>query len=1185
MNSTRTRFTIALLAATLFFAAGAQAQVTTGTVDGTVADPTEAVITGATVTLTSIDTGVERTQVTDATGNFVFERVRPGRYRLTIAAPNFQTTEVTELDVTLGRVTSLGMVRLVVGPAQTTITVEAGTAPLIEKSSAQISANYEQRVISENMWGLFNVDVLAFLTPGVQPGFGNINSNTSTGVATSFGGATNTGNSISSNGLRSRFTNFTLDGQDNNDLSIGGPAFFIDIPDVVSEYQITTNQFNADQGRNAGATVNLVTKSGTNQHHGSLWWFHGNSKTLDGTSSDEANRGLTEAAKFIDNQWGATYGGPIVKNRFFAFAGYQGIRQVFDAFIDPTAFGLDIAPEGLDMLRAAGFDANSSTIDGIVARTGFGLPTGSPFCQPGRLAGEDPAAFGATGFDPTNTFALFDLEQLDAAGNLVATAAGVPFCSIGRFEPGAFKQQEGLVKIDWAGTSNFFGGKYLVQQFTSGPFDDGLLNGNTFTVPGRSQYLDFYQTHHFSPRMLNEFRFSYGRLVVSFDGGTGTTASDPLQNPVNIFFAGPFNATGNVLGLPQGRIVNNFQWQDNWSLVTGRHTLKAGIEFRRIRTTNDLLFFANGVGTAFQGLGTLFNSGGVTTHGFNCLFGGIASSCGPASYEELLSNQLALLQKDFAPFRFGLFHTHQFYYFQDDFRVRPNLTLNIGLRYEYSGQPVNRIADELIVRESDPATAFWDTTLPVEQRTIPRLSGDKNNFAPRIGFAYTPRFWKRLFGEDKTVIRGGYAISYDVGFENPVNNIATGAPRVFFQELFPSPPIPGTGTGAELDADPNFAPVLGVVDPRLTTWITLSGHLPDVDRQDLYNAYAQQWSLGLQRELGPSVAEVRYVGTRGIGLYGFIERNPQFTQLAALFPELVPAGLTPDPVTGFLLGDRSRVGQICNCGSSIYHGLQTRWDFRNLFDQLTGGLSWTWSKNIDNTSEIFDFGAFAAGSFNDQQSPFDLNSGERARSNYDLRHTLTLHYIWDLPVKREQEGWAGKLLGGWQLTGQTFLYSGRPWTVFEGDTINSVCAEFDANPTVDDCRPFLMNAAAPLTSVGRITGGGICSDRAGNVVPCDTLRYILNDDGAVTFFGTPFGTGRNTETGDGTVLFNLGLLKNTYVGAEKRVNIQFRTHVVNLFNHRNFGVPDTDPDNTTFGVPQENNVAGRLIRFGLRVVF
>ncbi|MCI0403399.1 MAG: carboxypeptidase-like regulatory domain-containing protein, partial [Acidobacteria bacterium] len=177
MNLTRTRFTVALLAAVLCFAAGAQAQVTTGTVAGTVADPTEAVISGATVTLTSLDTGVERTQLTDATGNFVFERVRPGRYRLTIAAPNFQTTEVADLDVPIGKVTSVGVVKLTVGPAETTITVEAGAAPLIEKDSAQISANYEQRIITENLWGLFSVDVLAFLTPGVQPGFGNINTN------------------------------------------------------------------------------------------------------------------------------------------------------------------------------------------------------------------------------------------------------------------------------------------------------------------------------------------------------------------------------------------------------------------------------------------------------------------------------------------------------------------------------------------------------------------------------------------------------------------------------------------------------------------------------------------------------------------------------------------------------------------------------------------------------------------------------------------------------------------------------------------------------------------------------------------------------------------------------------------------------------------------------------------------
>ncbi len=1184
MDFNRGRF-LFLLASILLLAAPAYAQVTTGTVSGTVVDPTEAVVPGATVTLTNLDTGLTREMQSDETGHFLFDRLPPGRYRLTIYAPNFQNIEISALDVTIGKDTSVGRLRLTVGPTQQTVLVEAGAAPLLQTGSAQISGNYENRILTDNMWGLFGVDALAYLTPGITPGFGNINQNTGTGVGNSFATATNTGNSISSNGLRSRFTNFTLDGQDNNDISIGGPAFFVDIPDIVEEFQISTNQFNADQGRSAGASVNIVTKTGGNDLHGSAWWLYGNSAALDGTSSDEARAGFQKAAKFMDHQWGFTVGGPLIKNKLFGFGAYQGIRQTFDAFSDPTAFGLDLAPDGLDMLRAAGFDANSTTIDGIVAHTGFGLSTGNPFCQVGRLSGVTAGDLGATSIDPTNTFALFDLEQLDQGGNLVASANGVPFCSIGRFIPGAFKQFEMLYKLDYVGRKSTMGGKYLIQQQTSGPFDDGLLNGNTVSVPARSQYVDFHHTYQFTPRVLNDFRFSYGRLFVAFEGGTGTNHNDPLANPINIFFAGPFNPTGNSLGFPQARTVNNFQWQDHVSLVKGRHNVKAGIEFRRIRDANDLLFLANGVGTGFDGFGSFFRSGGLTTNGLLCLADIDPSRCGPASYEELLMNQLALVQKDFAEFRFHVFHTQQFYYLQDDFRLKPNLTLNLGVRYEYSGQPVNRIADQMVARESDPSTAFWDTTLPVELRTLPRLPGDKNNFSPRIGFAYTPRFWKAVFGEDKTVIRGGYGISYDVGFENPINTIATGAPRVFFQEFFPAPPLPGTATGAEIDADPNYAPAFGVLDPRQTTWTIFSGHLSPDGSGALYNTYAQHWSLGIQRELGRTVAEARYVGTRGIGLYTLVEGNPRFSELFAQFPEFVPAGLTPDPVTGFLIGDRVRILEICNCATSSYHGLQTRWDFRNWFDQLTGGVSWTWSKTIDTQSEIFDFGSFDAGSFNDQQNPFDVGRAERARSNFDIRNAFTVHALWDIPARRDQQGLWGKLAGGWQLASQIFLYSGRPWTVNETDTINSICAEFDNVPTQDDCRPFLMNANAPVSAVGRITPGGICSDRAGNTVPCDTLRYILNNDEAVAFFGTPFGVGRNTETGDGTVLVNLNIFKNTYVGAEKRVNLQFRTHIVNLFNHRNHGIPDTDPDSVNFANEGENNVAGRTIRFALRVVF
>ncbi|MFQ5723337.1 MAG: carboxypeptidase regulatory-like domain-containing protein [Terriglobia bacterium] len=1202
MKRRSVRVLLSLVAIPLLACLSALAQVAvTGSVTGTVGDATGALIPGATVRLTNQETGMAREQETDAQGTFVFDRVRPGLYTVTIFMQGFRTAEVTDLVVRVGKSLSVGRLTLEVGAAVQTVTITETAAPLMETESAQITGNYASETVTETMLGTFGIDVLAFLTPGVQPGFGNINTNAGFG-STSFNGATNAGNSISANGLRSRFTGFSIDGQDNNDVTIGGPGYFVDMFDTVEEYQISTNQFNADQGRNLGASVNIITRSGTNEHHGSVFWFHENAEKLNAVSSDEARQGVGEPAKFIENFFGFTWGGPLITDKLFGFAAYQRIKDDFSQFDDPGPDVLDPAVSlGADTLLAT-LGTNTAS---ILASQGMNIPFGSPTCQVGRLA--DAESFllgeGATSLDPTKTFAFFDLQTVNSAGLLANSVNNVPFCSVLRTPSGNFLQDEFMMKVDWVGEKNTAGGKYMWQDSTSGPFDL-LFNGLAVNVPARSQFVNMYHTIQLSPRMLNEFRFSYQRLAVVFEGNPDSSfARTPGSFPISDattnlgFFVidPPFNFLGLPNNIPQDRFVNTFQFADNWSLVYGRHTIKAGAEIRRIRNSFFFLPSLNGLWVTLFGLGPALTSGGFTTNGDNCNnFSGSppnpGTGCGAAGLEEFLSNQIGFLQTAAGPRTTQPFETHQFYYVQDDFRIRPNFTLNLGIRFEHFGQPVDDISKEVISRESDPARALFLQSLPLEFRTNPVIGSDDNNWAPRIGFAYTPRFWKSVFGEDKTVIRGGYGIAYDVGFQNILANVSTAAPRVLLQSrLFPGIPVPGNGSGDALQSDPATAPVRNFFDPRLFTQTKVSGQLPGT--KDLVNPYAQQWSLGIQREIKGTVVEARYVGTKGIGLFQSINANPLFATQLAQSPGTVPAGLTPDPATGRLFGDFRTLRLRCNCARSEYHGLQTRWDFRNLFNQLTGGVSYTWSKNIDNVSEIFNFSSFNAGSRAFAQNPFDIIDGERGLSNFDQRNNFSFNFVWHLPFARDQVGGLGKLAGGWEFTGTGFIFSGRPFTAFQSSGGNSICLENSSfsnsfNGATTTCRPFVFNPDAPVTSVGSISASGACSNRSGTPVPCSSLHFILNNDAAASIFGTPFGAGRNINAGDGTVLFNLGIFKNTYAQiGERRVNLQFRSQFVNLFNHRNHGIPSVNASSSVFGNEGENNVAGRIIRFGIRLVF
>ncbi|MEE8201681.1 MAG: carboxypeptidase-like regulatory domain-containing protein, partial [Candidatus Acidoferrales bacterium] len=547
----------------------AKAQITSGTVSGTVVDETGAVIPGATIRLINEETGVTREQESGGSGSFVFNRVAPGIYTVTVSMQGFRTFEVTGLGVRIGKVTSLRSISMEVGPSVEVVTITDTAAPLMQAESAQITASYTSEIVSETMLGVFGIDALAFLAPGVQPGFGNINTNTGSG-SSGFGPQTGGNGAIGANGMRARFTNFTIDGQDNNDVTVSGPGFFVDMFDTVEEFQVTTNQFNADQGRNLGASINIITKSGTNQHHGSIYWFHENAELFNAVDSDPGIAGEIKPDKFIENFFGFTWGGPIVSDKLFGFGAWQRIKDDFSQTDDPGPF-LDpavIPAAGIDgAAQVAALGTNTAT---LIAGLGMNIPFGNPTCQVGRLFGanDDLGADGAVPqgpgifTDPTGTFAFFD-HFVFSGGFQVASALSVPWCSVLRTPGGAFLEDQFMMKMDWVGEKNTAGGKYMWQDNTVGPFDL-LFNGTgAVNVPARSQFVNMYHTIQLSPRMLNEFRFSYQRLGVAFEGDPNSSfAPTPTSFPRSRIFEnigfiipiGPWNFYGQLSVIPQDRI-------------------------------------------------------------------------------------------------------------------------------------------------------------------------------------------------------------------------------------------------------------------------------------------------------------------------------------------------------------------------------------------------------------------------------------------------------------------------------------------------------------------------------------------------------------------------------------------------------------------------------------------------------
>ena len=1046
---------IRVFVATVFLAAGASfAQTSNGTIGGTIFDKSGAGVPNAIVTASSTDLGGEkRSTNTDSQGTYRIEALIPGRYVALVTAPGFAVLKISNVEVKASLTATVNGT-LEVSAQATTVMVEASIGQELQTQSGELSANISKPEINNLPFLSLNPISLALTLPGVaQP---SSREDFTNGVG------------FSVNGARPRANNFLIDGQDNNDNSINGQAFQPINHEAVGQVTILTNAYAAEFGRGGGSVTNVIYKGGTNKFHGSAWEIHRNSAVAAIPAEDKL-AGVTSPVD-IDNTFGFSFGGPIKKNKLFFFGSSQWDRE------RQTAIG--------STLRLP-------TANGVAALQALGTNPNVAFLI---------ASLGGLRGDPANS------PRKIALGN------GRPAVDTGRVKRSGVSEKgndrQWNVRVDWNATSS----DTMTVRYVR---DDSTLTPDFFNFPGSlppyhsqqggpSQHAGITYIRTFSPHVVNEFRFSYGRIGFTF-GPTAATAANPLfSSPLVSLAASGFPAFGFPTALPQGRSHTTWQYQDALNYTVGSHTFKIGVDITHLAVVDSIPFNSRGV--------VVVNLGG------NC--GGVTCTS-LANFVDNLTGPTGSATKVFGNPVVRPFVTTYAPYVQDTWRLRPNFTLNLGLRYEYWGLAENILQFPAV----DLSTGFGNRgPFP----SVFSQQPDKNNFAPRIGFAYTPRFWPRILGHDKTVFRAGYGIFYDGLFTNILDNTAAASPNAVGGTII----APG---GATRGLSNPFG-LISSINPELNR---LQG-VTSVDSR-LRNPLTHQWNADIQREIpGGFVITAAYVGTRGLRLFVNQELNPR-------------AGI--DPVTGLtrprVNPARGRITVRTNAGDSIYHAAQLTVDRKFSRGVLLRG-AYTFSRLIDDGSEVFT----TSGLSSFAQDPFN-QKGDRGLSAFHRAHRLAITYIWELPYAHKSHNAGLAILKAitrdWQIAGTTFFQSGAPETV-----TTLVDTNGDGRSTND--RP---NLADPTKS------------------KFDPARYAIP---SINSLGN---VGRNDVLTPGRQDWNCAVQRTFRLSGKPLEGqvLMFRAEFFNAFNHPNLSIPTLTLDDPDFGDTSITRFGGRQIRIWVKYSF
>ncbi|HKR14938.1 MAG TPA: TonB-dependent receptor [Pyrinomonadaceae bacterium] len=939
---------------------------TTGRISGTVADEKGAVIANATVTARNTQTNIAHDRQTGEDGQYRFENLPVGPYEVTVQATGFAKHVQTGITLILNQ-NAIVDVAMKTGGVQEVVNVTENAA-LINQSNAEVSTQFDSRRLSELPLGpTRNVLAVALSAPGVsQLGTGQ------TGFAA--------GISYSSNGGRVRSNNFMVDGQDNNEPGVAGAAQPLNNPDLIQEVRLITNQFLAEYGRNSSSVFNAITKSGTNNYHGSLFWFH-NSNALNACSNTDKRAGFcnpdatvqsrTHAPFRIENQIGGTFGGPLHLPRF----GEGGPTYISGA---NRTFFFGSYQRWSDRQLGSGTTLNGAPTEAgrqILAAAAGHLP------QVQALLRHLPAAQA-----PINQTASFTLNGQNFTVPLGSLTGSTAFF---------FDNHQASLRVDHNFNSNHqITGRYLFSDSDTGGTGQATPTGLTTESPSRVQTVALSHVGTFSPTVVNELRVGYQRFA------TITNASDPRSEEIpsieisqlgliGFNAAASRTAIGLAVNLPQFRTNNIYQIQDNLSWLHGNHAFKFGTNIVENRIQS--FFFPT-----IRGLLRY-----ATLNSFVNDFAEAANINKPLPGGEAINN-------------YNWFDVH--FYGQDEWKIRPNFSVTFGLRYERPGEATLSLleSNERIVQLAggDARFAF-----------APEPKIDKNNFQPRIGFNWNPRtnpdgILGFVTGGDKLVFRGGYAITHDYTFINIALNVASSFPFVAAVSL------PANVTFAGAASVPNAFTRLPNVS---NAGVNPAEFTRTIVGEDFRSPYYQSFSFEAQRELGPNVVfRLGYVGSKGSALFQTLDGNPR--RLDTLTPNTCTPTFTGPNADSCRVNRSAAVVRLrANAASSMYHSLQASMEKR-LSRGFSAGVHYTWSSFIDTASEIFNP---SSGEVAVSQDSFN-RSTDRGRSTYDRPHRLTGNFVYELPWFQEQNGFKGHLLGGWQLNGFFTFQSGAPFTVLNG---------------------------------------------------------------------------------------------------------------------------------------------------------
>jgi outer membrane receptor protein involved in Fe transport len=1054
----------AFTALAMAFTATLPAQLTRGTILGTVQDPTGAVVANASVRITNSETGLERSTTTSSDGIYRFPGVEPGVYTVKFTATGFGEAQVKNVSVSTSQEVTLNQ-SLTVGTTTTTVDVTDTAAGVeLSKTSATIERTIGIAFLSNvaTTSGTRDINQLALMAPTAVHGPG------STG--------------ISVNGQRARNDDFLLDGIDNNDSSVTLSNNRV-TPEATGQFQVQTQAYSAEFGRNSGGQIEVIKRGGTNQFHGEAYEYWQGNSLVPVTLPNKRN-GLTSTPRFDQNQVGGSLGGPVMKNKLFFFANMETDR------------------------RAEAPSAGNATSASIPTPAGFALLSSLPLGA-GETAAARAAALNALGFLPSiyaGNPGFFNQR------NVTVNGVAIPFGSVAIPLANPYVFWLGTARVDWvASAHDTVYVRSTVDDRTQPDVVSNLQFGSLFSGAQviRRQNHVLSDTHVFSPRLTNQFSFAFIRSVLGFPENDPTDPSTTITGAFTI---------GGASNFPQGRTTNEFQWLDTASYTVGRHSLKFGINIARQRLFNLAAFDTKG------------------TYTFS-------------NFADFMNNQPATLALALNTASFDARQVQQSYFAQDDFKVTKNLTLNLGIRYEYANPPFG----------------FFGATDPTIQATLVPgpVRPDRNNWAPRAGLAYSPAFHDgllgKVFGDGVTVFRGGYGIAYDFLFYNILTVNGSNYPRV----------VSLLAQQADLvNQFPNLVRGSAAAFNPLATFVN--------SPVNLQAPTTHFYSASVQRQIARDfIVEAGYTGSRSYHGIDQSQANPS-TLTAAQAAAVVAAGTAnaiPATQARRLFPQYGSRVLIESNAIGNYNAFYAKVDKR-LSHGLVVGFNYTYSKNMSNNDESLGVGAITAGSpqipqnFNDYRSEYGLSAFDRPQ-----RYVLFFNY--DVPWFKDGflgNGAMRRVFGGWTLNGFTEAQSGQPFTILTGvDSygVGSTAARPDYNPGGTIAFDPVTGDYRTFTTA--LNGTGIV------VTPLGPSGLPLADS------RVQFGNlGKNTFRGPGLNNQNFTLIKR--VAIKERAALQFRAEFFDLFNHRNFGNPISNMSSPSFG-QNTSDPGGRQILLSGRVTF